>query len=256
MITNLMQKVIGYLLAFGAGAGATQLYRMRQIHDNADVAGSPMSMKSHIMDKGAAMLGHFAPINSIHQHVCGFHFYSGQLNRQLTAHHYCSHLNEDIRQCVIYDSDAPNARLIGVEYIISSKLFSKLTDDEKKLWHSHIHEVKSGELVGIGLPDSVEKEAMKELISTYGKTFHTWQVDRGDPLPLGIPQLMMGFTADGQVNPSLVKQRDEHYKISSEQKRINRTDIPLPEKDVMSDYWMKSNKAIQLDIKESKMKIK
>ena len=28
---------------------------------------------------------------------------------------------------------------------------------------------------------------MQKLVNTYGKTFHTWQVDRGDTLPLGIP---------------------------------------------------------------------
>jgi hypothetical protein len=39
--------------------------------------------------------------------------------------------------------------------------------------------------------------------NTYGKTFHTWQVDRGDVLPLGPPQLMMSATADGQVKPTL-----------------------------------------------------
>lgn len=37
-------------------------------------------------------------------------------------------------------------------------------------------------------------------VSTYGKTIHTWQVDRGDTLPLGAPQLMMSPTADGQVS--------------------------------------------------------
>jgi hypothetical protein len=42
------------------------------------------------------------------------------------SHHYCSHLNEDVRQCVIYDSDEPGARLIGVEYIISASLFQTL----------------------------------------------------------------------------------------------------------------------------------
>ena len=43
---------------------------------------------------------------------------------------------------------------------------------------------------------------MKDFATTYGKTWHTWQVDRGDKVPLGPPQLMMAFTADGQVpNP-------------------------------------------------------
>lgn len=64
---------------------------------------------------------------------------SDQIDRQLIAHHYCSHLNQDMRQCVIYDSDEPNAKLIGIEYIISAKLFAGLPDEEKKLWHSHIH---------------------------------------------------------------------------------------------------------------------
>jgi hypothetical protein len=34
-------------------------------------------------------------------------------------------------------------------------------------------------------------------IKTYGKVFHFWQVDRGDPLPMGPPRLMMSLTADG-----------------------------------------------------------
>jgi hypothetical protein len=91
----------------------------------------------------------------------------------LIAHHYCSHLNQDVRQCVIYDSDRPDARLIGIEYIISGELFEKLSPEEKKLWHSHIYEVKSGELIAPGVPDIAEKEVMKELVNTYGKTFHS-----------------------------------------------------------------------------------
>ena len=62
---------------------------------------------------------------------------------------------------------------------------------------------------------------MKQLVGTYGKTWHTWQVDRGDQLPLGIPQLMMGFTADGQANPQMVADRDKGYGISSDEKEKN-----------------------------------
>ena len=37
-------------------------------------------------------------------------------------------------------------------------------------------------------PDDWEKaelEAMREIVGLYGKTWHTWQVDRGDELPMG-----------------------------------------------------------------------
>ncbi|CAK9869838.1 unnamed protein product [Sphagnum jensenii] len=60
------------------------------------------------------------------------------MSRQVEAHHYCMHYNPDMRQCAIFDS------LIGVEYIISEKLFDILSDEEKKLWHSHEYEVKGG----------------------------------------------------------------------------------------------------------------
>ena len=100
-------------------------------------------------------------------------FILGDMTRQVVAHHYCSHINQDVRQCVIYDSDRPDARLIGVEYIISEDLFNALPAEEKKLWHSHVHEVKSGQLIAPGVPDIAEKEVMKELINTYGKTFHS-----------------------------------------------------------------------------------
>ena len=35
------------------------------------------------------------------------------------------------------------------------------------------------------VPVQAEYLEMQKLINTYGKTFHTWQVDRGDVLPFG-----------------------------------------------------------------------
>ena len=60
---------------------------------------------------------------------------------QVEAHHYCSCTNDEVRQCVIYDSADSNARLIGIEYIISRRLFESLPEEERKLWHSHTYEV-------------------------------------------------------------------------------------------------------------------
>jgi len=46
-----------------------------------------------------------------------------------------------MRQCLIYDSPEKGARLIGVEYMITPKLYDTLDQEEKKLWHSHEYEV-------------------------------------------------------------------------------------------------------------------
>ena len=61
---------------------------------------------------------------------------------QVEAHHFCSHITSDMRQCVIYDSNKADARLIGIEYIISRKLFETLPMEERKYWHSHSYEVR------------------------------------------------------------------------------------------------------------------
>jgi len=180
------------------------------------------------------------PLQAIHAHLCGFHFYSGDVKRALRVEHYCSHVNEDIYQCVIYDSDKKNARLIGVEYVISEVLFKQLPAEEKKLWHSHRYEVMSGQLTAPGLSDAVEKTLMKEFVSTYGKTWHLWQVDRGDKLPLGLPKLMMGFTADGQADPKMVADRDRDQGIDSSKVKAKRADIPTRPVAAGADGWQKT----------------
>jgi len=85
--------------------------------------------------------------------------------------------------------------------------------------------------------------------------FLAWQVDRGDPLPLGVPQLMMAFIQDGQLNEDLLRQRDEHYKVSSEEKKRLRADIEYTKDTKGADAWSKSGKAVQLTTSESKMKL-
>ena len=44
-----------------------------------------------------------------------------------------------------------------------------------------VYEVKSGMLVAPSVPEMAEHMEMEKLVNTYGKTWHTWQVDRGDP---------------------------------------------------------------------------
>ena len=72
-----------------------------------------MHMMSHVMDAGATLMQSHAPVKQICAHVCGLHVYDSDRNRQLIAHHYCSHLNEEVRQCIIYDGPDAGSRLIG-----------------------------------------------------------------------------------------------------------------------------------------------
>jgi Protein of unknown function (DUF1264) len=202
-----------------------------------EAPGADKSAGTATLEVGAAAMQRMPPIAAINAYLDGFHFYNGRMQQQMEAHHYCAILNEDVIQCVIFDGNSPDAKLMGLEYIVSDRLFAGLPVEEKSLWHSHVHEVKSGQLVAPGIPQAAEHELMEKLIHTYGKTWHTWHTDVGDRLPLGVPQLMMGFTADGQSDSSLVQSRDRRFGIDSTAKQSDRADIQAPAVDPAADAW-------------------
>ncbi|KDQ60748.1 hypothetical protein JAAARDRAFT_31721 [Jaapia argillacea MUCL 33604] len=178
--------------------------------------------------------------------------------RHVEAHHYCTHLSEDLHQCVIYDSDEPNARLIGIEYILTEKIFKTLPDDEKKYWHSHKFEVESGVLqlqLKAAVPgfasDAAEQPAMLELQQTYGKTIHTWAIDVTPDLPLGPPNLMMAYTGDGQIDQQLLRKRDETWGMDTESKRKLRAGyLPHYERVSGADMWEETGKGLVFEVAE------
>lgn len=201
-------------------------------------AGAPLTTKSKVLETGASMVQSFKPVKALCAHLNAFHIYAAEPNRCVEANHYCAHINEDIRQCLIYDTPEPTAKLIGIEYMISEKLYKTLDATERKLWHSHVFEVKSGLLFmpgPDGLPTGVWEQAelkeMEDIVGLYGKTYHFWQVDRGEKVPLGEPVLMGSLTQDGQVGEALKalwKERDAKFGISTEQKKEKREYIEKP----------------------------
>lgn len=204
---------------------------------NIGEAGAEKSGKDKLLNTGAELLQHKAPINAIATYMDGFHFYNGNPDAQMEAHHYVTQLSEDLYQAIIYDGNQKDAKLMGVEYIVTEKLFKGLPEQEKKLWHSHRYEVKSGLLTAPGIPDRIEHELMEKLVSTYGKTIHTWHTDQENSLPVGAPMIMMGFTQDGQIHDHLVKERDTRFKINTMEIRNKRNDIAVKEIVSGADAW-------------------
>jgi hypothetical protein len=203
--------------------------------------GAPEGATTKTLEAGATLLQSKPPLDSLNAYLDGFHFYNGSIDVQMEAHHYCGVLNDDVIQCVIYDGNVRDAKIMGVEYIVSAKLFAGLPPAEKALWHSHVHEVKSGQLVAPGIPEIAEHKLMEKLIGTYGKTFHTWHTDQQKELPLGSPQLMMGFTQDGQSDPKMVSRRDQRLGVDSAKKKESRADIASPPIDPEADAWQRGN---------------
>lgn len=212
---------------------------------NVQAPGGEKTAKTEVLEAGAAMLQNKAPLDALNVYLDGFHFYNGNMKGQMDAHHYCTDLNEEVTQCVIYDSNTEDAKIMGVEYIISARLFESLPEEEKQLWHSHVYEVKSGTLIAPGLPQLAEHELMEKIVSTYGKTWHTWHTDQDKELPLGFPHLMMAFTKDAQIDEEMVAARDKRFGVSTAEKRENRADIKAPPIAPEADAWEKG-KVVQL----------
>jgi hypothetical protein len=174
------------------------------------------------------------------------------------ANHYCAHVTDgiyvppslrtpkfygifgkltlqDVRQCILYDGPGPNARLIGIEYMITPKLYEGLDTAERKLWHSHVFEVKSGMLIMpqpsplVPAAAQAENKEMEQVVTLYGKVYHLWQVDRGDRIPLGGPELMTSFTEWGQLDEGKMDERDERMGGDWRRKREVRGYIEVPE---------------------------
>ncbi|RDW92747.1 OBAP family protein [Aspergillus mulundensis] len=212
--------------------------------DPANPLKAPLSTKSTVLESAASATQDFTPTNQICAHLHAFHVYADDPTRCVEANHYCSHLTEDIRQCLIYDSAGKNAKLIGIEYMVTPRLYDTLPPDERKLWHSHVFEVKSGMLImptprGVpnGVWEAAETSEMRDVIPLYGKTYHLWQVDRGDPVPMGEPKLMLSFTDEQKVKMAvaggleeLVAKRDEEFGVDTRTKAEKRGGIGEPER--------------------------
>jgi hypothetical protein len=206
---------------------------------NVKSPGNEKTAKTGTLEAGAALLQGKEPLSALNVYVDGFHFYNGNKKGQMEAHHYCSIVNEELKQCVIFDSNGKDAKIMGIEYIVSGKMYQTLPNEEKKLWHSHVYEVKSGTLIAPGIPQVAEHELMENMVGTYGKTWHTWHTDQQRTLPTGHPLLMMGFTGDGQASPAMIADRDKRFGISSQEKKQNRADIQTPPIHPAADSWQK-----------------
>lgn len=224
-----------------------------------EAPGKPMTLHQHMVDKGAQIMQSLKPIKEISEHVCTFAFYSHDMSRQIETHHFVTRLTQDVLQCAVYDTDDRSGRLIGVEYIISPEVFESLPLDEQKLWHSHAYEIKAGLWANPRVPEAVVKTELEDLAKSYGKFWCTWQVDRGDKLPMGEPALMVSPQEEniGLLNPELVKSRDERCKFSTERLRELRAHVASPTWiNPNADYWKKLGKGFAVDVVPVEMKLR
>jgi hypothetical protein len=187
---------------------------------------------TNILQIPAGVRQETTPVQQLDLYLTGFHVDPSRPAVQGAAYYYCQQLTAEFAQCPIYSANSRDARLIGVEYIISPRLFHSFPAEEQRLWHSHTYEVRAGLLIAPGLPQEAEHKLMQHLASTYGKTWYLWQGDE-ESLPVGhTPHTPMGHasvmqspTKEGQLKPALVEERDRRFNVAVNELRQQRADI-------------------------------
>jgi hypothetical protein len=107
-------------------------------------------------------------------------------DHEMIAHHYCKNVAGGMIECLIFDSEAADAHLVGIETIVSPEVYNGFDPEEQALWHYHKTEFPKVEAT---LPDLSAEEAAKVVAAaeeTYGKVYLLWDPSV-DELPVGQP---------------------------------------------------------------------
>jgi hypothetical protein len=127
-----------------------------------------------------------APVDGHVIHVTAPHLIDGKVRGPF--HHYCKIVSpEPFIECLLYETEANNAKLVGVEYIVAKTV----TRDEKllpkkawkKFWHDHSVEGVVGNIKILDMSPDQAKEFADMVAKTDGIIFSLWP--EGAKLPTG-----------------------------------------------------------------------
>ncbi len=174
-----LRASIAIVLACAASAAAGALFGaggLRPSPARADSGAQPHA--------GDAPAGIKAPIQEVLH--CPLAFSGVHLLKEMpewsqVAYHFCKPVNADLNQCVLYDGTGPDARLLGVEYLVSDAFYQKMPAEEKVYWHDHKYEVDAGLLRSMTQTGEDEKKTLAVVRTLWGKTYHTWASGRDYP---------------------------------------------------------------------------
>lgn len=106
------------------------------------------------------------------------------------AHHYCKPVTGGVIECQLYDSDAPDARLVGVETIVPDKVWATFPASEQALWHYHKTELAKIHATLPGLSADEKAKVVAAILPTYGKVWMIWD-PLANPNPTGQPTVVV-----------------------------------------------------------------
>ena len=107
-ITFSFASLVLYLMLSSCGGKNTP--------SNVEAPGNEKTRKDKLLTTGADLIQDKTPLKHFNTYLDGFHFYNGNINAQMEAHHYVQQLNKDMYQAIIFDGNEKDAKIMGVEY--------------------------------------------------------------------------------------------------------------------------------------------
>ena len=90
------------------------------------------------------------------------------------AYHDRKPLNGHVSHCLLYDGPGPDARLIGVEYLVSDAVYRQMPAEERLYWHAHSCEGDAGLLRSPTESRSEARAPRAPVRTLWGKIYHPW----------------------------------------------------------------------------------
>jgi len=125
-----------------------------------------------------------SPAASFTLHIDAKRHFPG--NPNFIAHHWCRPAAGGITECQLYDSDAANARLVGVEVVVPTAMWKSFSKSEQALWHYHRIEIPKVSATLPGMSPAEAKKVVASLLETYGKIYLMWDPSSNNQ-PAGKP---------------------------------------------------------------------
>jgi hypothetical protein len=110
------------------------------------------------------------------------------------VYHDCRPLKDHVSQCLIFDGPGPDARLIGVEYLVSDEVYRRMPAEERIYWHDHRYEVDAGVQTSPTRSGVDEAATLAKVRTLWGKVYHTWA--SGGDYPRGPTRSFWSDTGD------------------------------------------------------------
>ena len=107
-------------------------------------------------------------------HVVAPHIMNGKVMGPY--HHYCKVVNDSVLECLIYDTDEPNALLTQVEYFVAKSVTKANVplDVWNKFYHDHAIEIAGGRVKVLDADEATTKTIVNVASKTDGIVFSLW----------------------------------------------------------------------------------